>query len=91
MKLKVTINNEITIDGALPGPVMDKLYKSLTMDNPEYIQAEKYGRYTKGIDKKLKFIEMSCGRVKIPRGFMDQLLRILKSHGVDYLIQDDIE
>ncbi len=44
--------------------------KALTLTNPAYVDAKKYGRYLKGIPKSLKYYEESerAGLI-IPRGF----------------------
>jgi Type III restriction enzyme, res subunit len=67
--------------------VMDQL----TIDNPKYVSAKKYGRWIgKQLQPKLKFYESVPGGLRFPRGFANQaVLLCRKVLGVTPNIHDE--
>lgn len=64
---------------------LEKVIKdSLTIDNPKYISAKKFGRWiAKDLKPKLKYYEMAAGGLRFPRGFANQAVLLCR----DYLKQ----
>lgn len=55
--------------------LLNEIARTLTIENPAFVKAEKAGRWTGGIDKFLKYYELRANDVGekflvIPRGFL---------------------
>lgn len=59
----------------------EKLLKEkLTIDNPEYLSAKKYGRWIgKKLKPTLKYYEIVPGGIRFPRGFVNQAVLLSRS------------
>ncbi len=86
----VQISNDLTLSD-IPEDLMESIKESLTLMNPDYINAIKYrGRVGKRIPK---YIKMYKGdrkkRLHCPRGFGLELHRIAKSFGEEVEYEDN--
>ncbi|PID77318.1 MAG: helicase [Deltaproteobacteria bacterium] len=55
--------------------------KQLTIDNPQYIAARKFGRWVgKGIKPQLKYYEVVPGGLRFPRGFSNRAVLLCRKH-----------
>lgn len=72
----------------LPGPVLNQLKARLTFPNPAYLEAERQGRYTGHITREVRGYRVEADALVIPRGFVRQVVEILKRAGVQYRIDD---
>jgi len=53
----------------------------LTIDNPKYISAKKFGRWiAKDLKPKLKYYEMAAGGLRFPRGFANQAVLLCRDY-----------
>ncbi|MBF0459112.1 MAG: DEAD/DEAH box helicase [Nitrospirae bacterium] len=91
--LNIEIKSDIRIKGAdLPAPVLKTIKDRLTMPNPVYIENEKRGRWNGNTEPELFYYEFVDGhdgvRVSMPRGFIYQLIGILKSYRIEYTIEN---
>jgi superfamily II DNA or RNA helicase len=73
-----------------PPPLLKALRTALTIDNPKYLAAKRFGRW---IGKKLKpqlfFFQEQDGQIFFPRGFGNQAVRICRQEtGIDPEILD---
>lgn len=60
--------------------VEQELKKRLTIDNPQYLAAKKYGRWIgKKLKPELKYYEPVPGGVKFPRGFSNQAVLLCRT------------
>ena len=86
----ITVTNRLKLSplSQLPASVLSQIQATLTFPNPAYIDAEKRGFSTWNIDQEIKGYLVEQDRLVIPRGFTQQLIRILKSISVRYRIDD---
>ena len=70
--------------------VCDQITQRLTFPNPAYQEAEKRGFYTGNIPRQIRGYRLNDGRDRlvIPRGFMAQLVGILRGASVQYRLED---
>ncbi len=90
VRMKVKHKIEIKIQG-LPQEVHQDILSDLTLDNPEYLNALKYGFYTGKIREKI-FLYRSVidkGTIIMPRGYGSRLLKKLNDAGIEYEIIDE--
>ncbi|GAB6147015.1 DEAD/DEAH box helicase [Desulfocicer niacini] len=86
--MKFEIKNNIKLIGLGFG-AQNKIKVPLTMDNPKYADAQKAGRYTGAIDKKLRFYREIPGGLEVPRGFAATAYNICLDQDVDISIIDN--
>lgn len=55
--------------------------QNLTLNNPKFSEAQKMGRYTRGIDPVLYFYEEADHRLICPRGAATQIYKICRTQG----------
>lgn len=74
------------IDRELEQALKDKL----TIDNPKYIAARRYGRWIgKRLKPKLYYYEQEPTGLRFPRGFTNQAIELCRKAGVDPEISDE--
>jgi superfamily II DNA or RNA helicase len=71
-----------------PAAVKNEIIKAMTMPNPAYTQAEKFGRYTGHLEPELTFYENRADRISFLRGYTGRTIGLLKRHGVKFRLQD---
>ncbi len=84
-KLKVSHRTELV---NVPERILKYIRKVMILDNPEFIQAEKYGRYAGHLDEHIYLYEDIPGGVAFPRGWTRQCLELLRKNGIETQIQD---
>jgi superfamily II DNA or RNA helicase len=71
-------------------PVEQALKDRLTIDNPKYIAARRYGRWIgKKLKPKLYYYEQEPGGLRFPRGFANQAIELCQSSGVELEVVDE--
>ena len=81
--MKVVLRERMWIDGVNPedpdhASVIEQLRERFTLKNPVYWAARQYRRPCRHIPKLIElFDEPVCGRMGVPRGAIDEVLRIL--------------
>lgn len=66
------------------------LKDQLTIDNPKYIAARRYGRWIgKKLKPKLYYYEQEPGGLRFPRGFANQAIELCQDSGVEPEIVDE--
>ncbi|PLX51367.1 MAG: helicase [Desulfobulbaceae bacterium] len=76
----LTVNHECLLEGTTAG-AMAVIRKRLTIDNPKYVDAVKYGRWVgKRLKPKLTFYRQSKQGVRFPRGFANEAVRLVRRH-----------
>jgi superfamily II DNA or RNA helicase len=76
MDLTIRIRNSLEIVGLSP-ELRSYLKQLLTISNPAWVEAKKFGRYTKNIPRYIYQFEETDGGITVPRGLLDHLLRDL--------------
>ncbi len=88
--IAITLSNNIALrTDSLPPRLGNKIKQELTLDNPAYLQAEKYGYSTYGTAPYIYLFEHQGNNLILPRGYIYRLLRLIKDCGHGYVIQDE--
>ena len=86
--LTLTMSCNACLSGVEP-QLLARFKKELTMANPKYLDAVKYGRWVgKNMAKTLSFYEVDGDTVCFPRGFANQALTICRQSGFAVEIKD---
>ena len=72
--MKFTLNNKLVLEN-FASETGQIIKQKLTLNNPKFSEAQKMGRYTRGIDPILYFYEDSKDRLTCPRGAATQIDR----------------
>lgn len=87
--MKIIINNKISLTD-IPGKLKTNLIQKLTIPNPKFIEAERAGYSTFGMDKYIySFSIDEEENLSIPRGCYKELLVTLAEMGIEYTIIDE--
>jgi superfamily II DNA or RNA helicase len=71
-------------------PLEQALKDQLTIDNPKYIAARRYGRWIgKKLKPKLYYYEQEPGGLRFPRGFANRAIELCRASGVELEIVDE--
>lgn len=74
---KLTVTSDCLLSG-VTSSTLEFLKKELTIDNPKYVDAVKYGRWVgKRIKPKLKFYS-GVKNLRFPRGFANEAVRLIR-------------
>ncbi len=74
----LTVAADCLLEG-IPFPLETAMKARLTIDNPKYIAAKKYGRWIgKTLKPKLKYYESVPGGLRFPRGFANQAVLLCR-------------
>ena len=85
----VQISKDLTLTDT-PAELVKKIKDSLTLSNPEYVNAIKYGRRAVRIAKYIKvFSGDRSGRLHCPRGYGVELHRLAKAAGEEIIYEDN--
>ncbi len=87
MVIKISITNNIKVQD-LPEDIARKVAGELTILNPAFQDAEKYGRWTGKIDRYLKYYNFDDGTMIMPRGYLYHLAGLLDRYDIKYKIKD---
>lgn len=85
----LTVAGQCRLTG-MPASFVKDLQSRLTIDNPKYHAAKKYGRWVgKNFQQQLFFYEMAEGGIVFPRGFAAQVIALCKKNlGRGPIIED---
>lgn len=88
MSVKIIIGKNLNILG-LPEKLSDRLIQNLKFTNPKWLENERMGRWNGNVPKILKFYDKT-GRdtLFIPRGYIRQLILLLRRENIGYTIID---
>lgn len=88
MSLDIQLKNDITIPKT-PKVIRDDIVRELRFINPKWIENERMGRWNRDTEKYLQFYdEMDDNTLKLPRGYMRQLILLCRQHNIEYHIDD---
>lgn len=84
----LAVSKECCLRG-IPQSLVLELKEHLTLVNPKYLDAVKYGRWIgKKLKKELHFYTISGETICFPRGFGNESVRICRKHGIRLQIED---
>ncbi len=76
----LTVSSECQLEN-IPFELEEEIKKMLTIDNPQYVAAKRYGRWIgKKLKPKLKYYHVSQGNLCFPRGFGNQVVLLCRQH-----------
>ena len=78
--MKIILSNNCEVDRH--DLIDQKLFMKLAIPNPKYLEAQKYGRYLRGIEPHLYFYELKGDSLVIPRGCFNYVQSLCKKYGV---------
>ena len=87
MNPKLLVSNKVELT-AVSGAIHNQLKQQLTMVNPRYDDARKYGRYTGNIPEKLIFYQEHANSLCFPRGYLRKALYVCFQHDINPTIED---
>lgn len=81
--MKITVTNKARLSG-LTDALRKQLTDELTIDNPAYIEARRFNRWTGNIPKRLKCFELKAdGSLITPRGFSHRAASFVERCDID--------
>lgn len=87
MKAKLTVHNQGELVN-VPDQIVKYISRVMTLDNPAYKQAEKYGRYTGNLEPEIHLYELIPGGIRFPRGWVRQCLDLLQKNEIQVEVID---
>lgn len=83
----VTVGRHSELRGA-PESILRRIREAMTLENPKYSQAERFGRYTGALDPVIELWEDIPGGVAFPRGWTRHAIVLLQRAGIQWKIDD---
>jgi superfamily II DNA or RNA helicase len=84
----MTLSNALKL-GHLPPVLHQSLISRLEMENPQYVEATRLGRWTRGMPKVLRFHHrLGADGLVVPRGFIRQVVDMCRQQGIGFCIED---
>ena len=81
--LPVHVGSQIALPLAgVPPGLLRAVTSELTLDNPEYLRAVKYGRSTWDMQPKIELFQVKGGWLILPRGYGPRLKKLLGAHRI---------
>jgi superfamily II DNA or RNA helicase len=88
--LDITLTDQIVINKRnIDTRVKDFLKKNLIFINSEYLIKQKIGKSTYGIQKFFNLISESVSEIKIPRGFLSNLVNFCSLNSIKFNLKDN--
>lgn len=89
-EITLTVSSDCLLEN-IPIEFERIIKEKLTIDNPKYIAARRYGRWVgKKLKPKLKYYQQEVGGVRFPRGFSNSAVLLCRDHlGVSPAIVDE--
>ena len=85
--VQIELTNRLYIRSA-PDDLIEGLIQTLTLPNPKWLENERMGRWNRRTPKELRYYRRIKGGLRIPRGYVGQLLRRLRRKGLAYDLID---
>ncbi|MEH7440470.1 DEAD/DEAH box helicase [Neobacillus drentensis] len=88
--MKILIQDDIRMRlEEMPKELYDVLTSVLTIDNPDYAKAVKFGYSAANISRTIKLFKHQNGFLVVPRGMAKTILRFGKTHNMDFELIDN--
>jgi superfamily II DNA or RNA helicase len=87
-KTKLTVNERAYLVNA-PESIKKYIRKVFTLDNPEFLAAEKHGRFTGHLDRYLLLYAETADSISFPRGWTRNCIELLEQNGIQFEIEDN--
>jgi len=87
LKTQIKISNQIEIIlESLPEHIRKIITQELTLNNPDFLQAEKMDKYTGHLQRYIYLYQQNGNSLIFPRGYATRLIALLKQEGQEYQI-----
>ena len=86
--MKLHVSNHLVISDA-PTSFARELQARLTIENPDYLAAEKMGRWTGSIPRQLHFYHQGGSDLTVPRGTIGMVINMAKQARLPWRIEDN--
>ncbi len=87
-RVRIILSRSLRVKG-LPAELRDELEDRLSFTNPKWLENHRMGRWNRGVPRRLKFYRrISDGGLRLPRGYMRQLLLLCREKGLRWTIDD---
>jgi superfamily II DNA or RNA helicase len=88
--IRIVLSNRVYIEKkALPSTMLDRLIRMAAFQNPEFYRAQALRLSTYGKPRIISCGEDFPNHLGLPRGCVDEVLDVFKSHGVRVELQDE--
>jgi superfamily II DNA or RNA helicase len=87
MKATLTVHNTAEVVN-VQQRIIKYIKKVMTIDNPAFVQAEKYGRWTGDLDPEIQLYEDTPDGIRFPRGWSRQCLDFLHKNDIQVEVID---
>lgn len=85
--MKIILRNHILIPDP-PGELQKQLTRTLTLQNPQWVDNNRLGRWNRGIPQYLQFYARTSDGLQLPRGYMRPLINTCYHFGIAFEIED---
>ncbi|MGB5984276.1 MAG: DEAD/DEAH box helicase [Desulfobacterales bacterium] len=86
--LEITVDNFLRLRN-LSGSLKDYLRDQLKFLNPKWVENNRMGRWNRGVPRELRFFrKLPQGGLRIPRGYLRELLLHCREHEIPYQLVD---
>lgn len=87
--LSIKLKEQIYLSKAnLPDLIINFLREKLNFANAEYIIKKRMGLNIYGIEKYFKLLESKSDHIRVPRGFLNELIEFCDKNKINYSIED---
>ena len=87
--VQIKLTNRLYLRSA-PEDLIESLIDTLTLPNPKWIENERMGRWNRRTPKELRYYrKIRGGGLRIPRGYVGQLIRRLRREAIAYELIDE--
>lgn len=87
--MEISISQDILMKyDEMPRPLVYWLREQLKFNNPQYVNAQKYGFSTHGISKYICLYKEFDEYFSVPRGIGNELIRYLRKENINYTLVD---
>lgn len=86
--IRITMSDGIYLPKTLPSQFTKTVFQELTIKNPAYTEAFRFQRSTIGIAREIKLFQETKEHIKIPRGYLFQLIKKLTEERIAYNFND---
>jgi len=87
--VRVVLADEVYVDrSGLPAPMITLLVRIAAFQNPEYYRAQQMRLPTFGKPRVISCAALHTNHVALPRGCLDEALELLRSHGIEAMVED---
>lgn len=89
--LQITVSNQIEMQtiADIPEAIINQIVSDLTLENPEFQQALKYGYNTIGKPRFIELFRREGTNLILPRGYINTLIKHLRNSGAKHEILDN--